>query len=98
MSAASVSIARYSRLASGDDVFAFIVMIHAGLPSMITVFACVYVNAVDDHVTGMPAPVNELYALLLKDLLMLELSSTTCTSRPACLRPTTALITFELSI
>ena len=30
-------------------------MIHAVVPSMMTVFSCVYVNALDDHTTLTPA-------------------------------------------
>jgi hypothetical protein len=32
-------------------------MIHAVAPSMITVFSCLYVNAEDDHTTGIPGVV-----------------------------------------
>src|ERR1044072_2391812 len=88
MSAGSVSIARYSRFADGDDVLRFIVMIHAAAPSMITVFSCVYVNALDDHTTEIPALWSCVYAGMLNDFVVDDPSRMTWTSTPDCLRAT----------
>ena len=74
-------------------VFAFIVMIQADVPSIITVFSCVYVNVELDHTTGMPAARSWLYAGVLNDLHIVELSRIAWTSRPACFLATSAAST-----